>query len=201
MFAEGYHRGVTDVRSQSGDIHARMNDPRVMDTRSRVLSTVDMDPDDIADVVRVMDALSGWRAAEARLSEASRKFMKLGDNDMKALRYIIVTTDHGQIATAQGVAKHLGISSAATTKLLDRLEAGGHVHRLPHPTDRRARALVVEELTRESASATVGREHARRFRIAAALTRDERDVIVRFLTELSKTSESEWETHKPFGQG
>ncbi|WP_243841882.1 MarR family transcriptional regulator [Salinibacterium sp. ZJ77] len=190
---------MTDSRPGGPEMLARINDPRVMDSASRIMSTGDMSSDDIADTVRVLDALAAWRNAELRMSEASRRFMKLGDNDMKALRFIIVTTDHGEIATAQGIAKYLGISSAATTKLLDRLEAGDHIKRLPHPTDRRARAIVVDELTRESASATIGREHARRFRVAAALTPEERDVIVRFLGELSKTTEGEWAEQKPFG--
>ena len=189
---------MTDIQPGGPEMLARINDPRVMDSASRVMSTGDMSPEHIADTVRVLDALAAWRTAESRLSEASRRYMKLGDNDMKALRYIIVTTDHGDIATAQGIAKYLGISSAATTKLLDRLEAGGHIQRLAHPSDRRARAIVVDDLTRESAGATIGREHARRFRVAAALSPEERDVIVRFLTELSRTSEGEWADQKAF---
>lgn len=177
----------------------RIHDPRIVDSASRIMSTGEMTPEQIADTVRVLDALANWRLAELRMSEASRRFMKLGDNDMKALRYVMVTTDHGEIATAQGIAKHLGISSAATTKLLDRLEAGDHIRRTAHPTDRRARAIVIDELTRTSAGETIGREHARRFRVAAALTVEERDVVVRFLAELSKTTEGDWATERPFG--
>ena len=180
------------MRDNTPEFLRRIHDPRIIDSGARIMTTGDMDPKDIAGTVRVLDALAAWRVAEARLSEASRRFMKLGDNDMKALRYILVTTDHGEIATAQGIATHLGISSAATTKLLDRLEAADHIRRTPHPTDRRARAIIIDELTRESAGATIGREHARRFRVAAALSPDERDVVVRFLGELSHTSEGEW---------
>ena len=39
---------------------------------------------------------------------------------------------------------------------------------------------------------TIGREHARRFRVAAALTPDEREVVIGFLTALADTSEADW---------
>ena len=169
-----------------------MHDPRVIDIRGRMLDVSHLDDEEIAHIVAVLDALRDWRAAEERLSEASRRFMKLGDSDMRALRYIIVVTDRGEVATARGIAEHLGISSAATTKLLDRLERGGHIRRLPHPHDRRSASIVIDPETRQAAQATVGREHARRFRVAAALPPAERDVVIRFLAELSRTTEGEW---------
>lgn len=170
----------------------RMHDPRVSDIRGRLIDVSHMSDDDISHVVAVLDALRDWRAAEERLSEASRRFMRLGDNDMRALRYVIVVTDRGEVATAGGIAEHLGISTAATTKLLDRLERGGHIRRLPHPRDRRSSSIVIAAETREAAQATVGREHARRFRVAAELAPAERDVVIRFLAELSRTTEGDW---------
>lgn len=169
-----------------------MHDPRVVDARGRLLDVSEMDEAHIAHTVRVLDALRDWRAAEERLSEASRRLMKLGDNDMRALRYIVVVTDRGDVATARGIAEHLGISSAATTKLLDRLERGDHIRRRPHPHDRRSSSIVITPETRSAAETTVGREHARRFRVAAALSPEERDVVIRFLGELSRTTEGDW---------
>ncbi|TPX03337.1 MarR family transcriptional regulator [Schumannella luteola] len=169
-----------------------MHDPRVADIRGRMLDVSGLDDAEIAHVVAVLDAVRDWRVAESRMSEASRRYMNLGDNDMRALRYIIVVTDRGEVATATGIAEHLGISSAATTKLLDRLERGEHIRRLPHPSDRRSVSIVIDDATRRAAQATVGREHARRFHVAAALSPAERDVVIRFLTELSRTTESDW---------
>ena len=120
----------------------RMHDPRVADAHKRMVDLEGLTEADIAHAVQVMNAVRDWREAENRMSEASRGYMKLGDNDMRALRYIIIMVDRGEPATARGIARHLGISSAATTKLLDRLEAAGHIRRTPHPTDRRALAVV-----------------------------------------------------------
>lgn len=170
----------------------RLHDPRVIDRAGRMLRLEGIDEAELTQIVRVMDAMFRWREAEGRVSEASRRYMHLGDNDMKALRLAIVMADRNEYVTGRDIARHLGISSASTTKLLDRLEAGGHIKRTPHPNDRRALAIVVDPDTRAAAEATVGREHARRFRVAAALTPEEREIVIRFLDQLSVTTEGEW---------
>lgn len=169
-----------------------LHDPRVVDRAGRLMSLHGIDETELAQIVRVMDAMFRWREAEKRVTEASRRYMRLGDNDMKALRLAIVMSDRNEHVTARDIARHLGISSASTTKLLDRLEAGGHIRRTPHPTDRRALAIVVDPGTRAAAESTVGREHARRFRVAAALAPEERETVIRFLDQLSVTTEGEW---------
>src|SRR5690606_24522689 len=118
---------------------------------------------DVRQVGRVMAALAALREAEQRLAEASQRYMKLNRNDMRALHYLIAAKNRGVIATPGAIAEHLGISTASTTKLLDRLERGGHVTREPHPTDRRALAIAITPETHEAAVATVGRQHAKRF--------------------------------------
>lgn len=170
----------------------RLHDPRVVDRAGRLMELHGIDEAELTQIVRVMDAMFRWREAEKRVTEASRRYMRLGDNDMKALRLAIVMADRNEHVTARDIAQHLGISSASTTKLLDRLEAGGHIRRTPHPTDRRALAILVDPGTRAAAEATVGREHARRFRVAAALAPEEREIVIRFLDQLSVTTEGEW---------
>lgn len=174
-----------------------LHDPRVVDRAGRLVHLQGISDDELGQIVRVMDAMFRWREAERRVSEASRRYMRLGDNDMKALRLAVVMSDRDEPVTARDIADHLGISSASTTKLLDRLEAAGHIRRTPHPTDRRALAVVVAPETRAAAEATVGREHARRFRVAASLTPEEREIVIRFLDQLSATSEGEWGESTP----
>lgn len=163
-----------------------------MDARSRLIDAGALSKDDLDGAVRVMDALFRWREAERRVTEASRRFMQLGESDMKALRFAIFASDHGKHVTGRDLAEHLGVSSASVTKLLDRLERGGHIRRTPHPTDRRALAIIVSDETRVAAEETIGREHARRFQVAAALDPAERDAVIRFLTALSDTGEGGW---------
>ena len=175
----------------------RLHDPRVADARGRLgaLNALGgVDEAQLGQIVRVMDAMFRWREAERRVSQASQRYMRLGENDMRALRLMIVMGDRGEHVTARHIAEHLGISSAATTKLLDRLEAGGHIRRGVHPHDRRAITVAITPETRKAAELTVGREHVRRFRVAAALTPAEREVVTRFLDAMSATSEDDWGT-------
>jgi len=171
----------------------RLHDPRIVDVRGRLVDISGISEDELGQIVRVMDAMFRWREAEQRVSRASHRYMRLGETDMKALRLAIIMADRGEHVTARDIAKHLGISSAATTKLLDRLEAGGHIRRNRHPSDRRALAIVVTPETRSAAELTVGREHARRFRVAAGMDPADRDVVIRFLDAMSATSEDEWD--------
>ena len=112
-------------RNEVTEITQGFHDPRVVDRGGRLVHTDGMAADDVAQIVRVLDALFRWRTAEQRASAASRRYMQLGETDMKALRLVIVRTDQGLHVTARDIAEHLGISSASTTKLLDRLESVG----------------------------------------------------------------------------
>ncbi|GAB2488918.1 MarR family transcriptional regulator [Promicromonospora xylanilytica] len=156
-----------------------------MDPDQEIVLRSGMGDRDVDQVVRVLEALRLWRETERRMSEVSRRYMKLGETDMRALRYIIAMQNHGRVVTPGAIAEHLGITTASTTKLIDRLAAGDHVLRFPHPSDRRSLAIEVTEDTRRVARETVGRSHARRFAAAARLTAHERDIVTRFLHDLA----------------
>ncbi|SDM38322.1 MarR family winged helix-turn-helix transcriptional regulator [Microbacterium azadirachtae] len=176
-----------------------MIDPRVIDPRRELVPRTDLSDTEVDEIVELMAALRAWHGAAARMSEASRQYMKLNENDMRALRFMIAAENAGEIATARAVADHLRISSAATTKMLDRLERGGHVVRRPHPVDRRAIALSVTPETRQAARESVGRVHARRFEVAAGLSSAERSIVTRFLRALAATERTESTQDGPTG--
>lgn len=178
------------VEEDQPPVEARfsMLDPRVIDPDEELVQRAHLTEEELGQVVRVLEAMQLWRDAERAMSEASRRYMKLGETDMRALRYIIAVQRHGAVVTPSAIASHLGISTASTTKLLDRLAAGDHIRRLPHPRDRRSLAIEVTEETRASARASVGRTHARRFDVAADLAPEEREVVIRFLEALAATA-------------
>jgi DNA-binding MarR family transcriptional regulator len=118
--------------------------------------------------------------------DESQRYMKLGETDMRALHYLMVSENRSTMVTPGALASHLGISAASTTKLLDRLEKGGHVLRHPHPTDRRALTVTVTPETRRAATMSVGRQQARRFYAAARLTAVEREAVARFLDDMAQ---------------
>ncbi|OIJ33007.1 MarR family transcriptional regulator [Microbacterium sp. LCT-H2] len=163
-----------------------MYDVDASDPRSTLVDRSGVAPEDLRQIGRLMEALGGLREAEQRLSQASRRYMQLNETDMRALHYLIVCDNRSVVATPSGIAHHLGVSTAATTKLLDRLEKGGHIRRAPHPTDRRALAITITPETRHAAMETVGRQQAKRFYAAARLSAAERDVVIRFLQDMTE---------------
>lgn len=141
--------------------------------------------EEIHQIGELMGALAQLRAVEQQLSEASQRYMRLGQTDMKALHFLIVAKNTGTTATAGALATHLNISTASTTKLLDRLEASGHILRSTHPHDRRALAISITDKTHAAAVETIGKQQARRFNAAARLTMKQRDVVMSFLQDMA----------------
>ncbi|WP_060926633.1 MarR family winged helix-turn-helix transcriptional regulator [Microbacterium hydrocarbonoxydans] len=172
--------------SPDGLEHSAIYDVDSSDPRSTLIDRSGVAPEDLRQIAKVMSALGDLRDAEQKLSLASRRYMRLNETDMRALHYLIVCANKGATATPGGIATHLGISTASTTKLLDRLEKGGHIRRAPHPTDRRALAISITPDTRQAAMDTVGRQQAKRFYSAARLTPEERDVVIRFLADMTQ---------------
>lgn len=162
-------------------------DPRIIDPHQELVDYSTMDDNEIAQITRVLVSIRHWRESEQAISFQSRNDLRLNETDMKALRFLVVSKNQDVIVTPGGLAEHLNISTASTTKLLDRLAAAGHVTRSPHPTDRRALMITITERTHEQVRDTVGRTHARRFDVAARLTPAERETVIGFLNDLSDT--------------
>ena len=182
----GYDVGmeIRDPRAEA--LSSTLYDVDANDPDSRLIDRAGISPEDMQQISAVMGALGRLRDAEQQLSDASQRYMKLGRSDMRALHYLIVAEHGDVIVTPSAIAHHLKISSASTTKLLDRLEAGGHIVRAPHPSDRRALAITITDETREAAMETVGRLQAKRFHAAARLSPADRDVVIRFLDDMSE---------------
>lgn len=177
-----------------------MYDVRANDPDGQLIDRSQIDADAIRQISGIMAALGGLRDAEERLSEASLAYMKLGRTDMRALHFLIVMSNSGQVVTPGALATHLKISTASTTKLLDRLERGGHITRAIHPRDRRAFAIGITPETHEAAMKTVGHQQAKRFHAAARLSEIEREVVIRFLTDMTNEldiSQEPWANGAP----
>lgn len=164
-----------------------MIDPRLIDPTGELVRRGHLADGEVDEIVELMAALRAWHGAAERMSAASRRYMNLNQNDMRAVRFLIAAENAGQVTTARAVADHLRISTAATTKMLDRLERGGHIIRRPHPADRRSIVLQVTPSTRHAAREGVGRLHARRFDVAARMSSADRRVVTGFLRDLAAT--------------
>ncbi len=131
------------------------------------------------------EAVQRLLTAYERLAQTRRGALDLNPNEEAALRII----GHGVTAPSD-LSRAIGMTTAGVTNMLDRLEAGGHVRREPHQTDKRR---VLLTLTKRGFRAQLELEtmHARIAELAAASGPDARDAVQRFLAEAAALVEYE----------
>lgn len=137
-------------------------------------------------MMEAMKAVRAFTDAMDRMHGDLRGDMGMNATDLAALRMLILREQRGELVKPHDIAKHLSITSASTTKLLERLEESGHLERLSHPTDRRARIVVLTDRARTEFYQRFG-ERMRKMRGAmASYDVDELKVVVRFLSEMEE---------------
>lgn len=72
---------------------------------------------------------------------AMNEWAGLNATDMECLRLLFIKG----IATPSELARHTGLTSGATTAMLDRLERAGLIERRPNPDDRRGTLIAPDE--------------------------------------------------------
>ena len=132
----------------------------------------------------VIEALQTYRSAEAAMRRRTGTAMGLGENDLLALRFILDQHEAGRVVASKDVTRYLGISSASTTVLLDRLERSGQMRREHSPFDRRALILVPTATTDEEVRAALGDVPERMVGVANQLTADQAAVVIEFLRNM-----------------
>ena len=135
-------------------------------------------------LMEAMQAVRAFSDAMDRMYGGMRGDMDMNATDLQALRMLIMREQHGEVVKPHDIAKHLSISTASTTKLLDRLTESGHLRREPHPQDRRARIVVLTDVARSDFYKHFG-DRMRRMRAAMSdYTETELRAIVRFLADM-----------------
>lgn len=144
----------------------------------------------------VLNALRDYRAAETALRRRTRTSMGMGETDLQALRYLLEAQKAGDQVSPKELAGKLGISSASTTTLIDRLARSGHVRRKPHPKDRRALVLEATADSDCEVRQTLSEMHRRMMDVAASLTPEQTAVVVDFLTRMRAAVDSVGTSHR-----
>jgi DNA-binding MarR family transcriptional regulator len=138
------------------------------------------------DVIRALDGLS---AVEKTIDRATLNALGIGPNDAKVLRHLLDLEASGEPATPRNLADLLGISSAATTALIDRLVHAGLVERVPHPQDRRSILVRATVPAGSPARRLLAVRRVAVAQAAAGLGAQERRTVVEFLDELHRAEE------------
>jgi DNA-binding MarR family transcriptional regulator len=90
-------------------------------------------------------------------------------------------------ASQRQIAAYLGLDPSPVVALVDTLEAGGLVERLPHPGDRRARLVAPTPRGREMREQAKKEVAAARERFLERLAPEERDLLLALLQRLAFT--------------
>lgn len=135
------------------------------------------------DVVKALNDLTDSGVASERAALTS---LGIGPNDAKVLRFLLQRLPDDEPVTPRMLAAMLGISSAATTALIDRLAEAGWVEREPYPGDRRS--IVVRETIDPSSPARriLSVRRASAVAAAAKLGPAERRIVADFLDDIAR---------------
>ncbi|GAA4675059.1 MarR family winged helix-turn-helix transcriptional regulator [Frondihabitans cladoniiphilus] len=136
--------------------------------------------------VDVLNALRRYRAAESEMRRRTRTSMKMGETDLKAIRFLLQSERHAKTVTPKQLANHLGITTASTSVLINRLVESGHLQRHSHPTDGRAVLLTATEDSNEEVRATLSGMHARMITIAESLPPEGAAYVAQFLEAMTE---------------
>jgi DNA-binding MarR family transcriptional regulator len=130
-------------------------------------------------------------AADRRMRQRLGTRMQLNLHDLQAMRHVLTAHREDGFTTPRRLAEELGISSASTTILVDRLVAQGHLVRAAHPTDGRSRAVLPTETARQEMEEQLGRTHVRMREAAAAVPEECRPAVLDYLRALTEVMADE----------
>jgi len=106
--------------------------------------------------------------------------------DLRALIALLDADRAGIAATPGWLGGQLGLGSAATTALLDRLERAGHIGRTPDPGDRRRVLLRVQEQAKYLGWSFFGPLIGRMIASIGEFDEAELDAVTRFLGAMNE---------------
>ncbi|KQN97521.1 MULTISPECIES: MarR family winged helix-turn-helix transcriptional regulator [unclassified Arthrobacter] len=136
--------------------------------------------------VDVLNALRAYRNVESGLRRRLSQRLSINETDLGALRYLLSVWHRDQGASPKDLALALGISSASTTLVIDRLEKAGFIRRRRHPVDRRAVILEPGERATDEFRSAFDIEKQGVLAAADGLTSEETETVTRFLRSMEQ---------------
>lgn len=113
------------------------------------------------------------------LPHAMARRTGLSETEVHSLRRLL-----GGPMGPNDLARTLGVTSAASSGIVDRLESRGHVERRPHPTDGRRTVVVISDSGRTEVLAELRPMFEALVAADAKLTDDQRAVVDAYLRDI-----------------
>lgn len=134
---------------------------------------------------RVLDVLHRYRDAESAMNERARAASGMSENEMRIVRFLLTQAREHHAVTPTDLSRHLGVTSASMTALLDRLERAGAIERVRHPSDRRSLLITATEYAEQTVGAPLLAFQDETQQIADDLDPAEYAAVVSFLERLT----------------
>jgi DNA-binding MarR family transcriptional regulator len=144
---------------------------------------------DSPDTRTLVEAYRRFRAADTACQARIRASTHMGENEIRLVRYLVDASREGHDVMPSELTRHLGISSASTTALLDRLERTGLLERLSHPTDRRSILVAPTAAGQEALARTVDVYEGLLQDAVSSLDTDARRAVLSFLGALTDAAD------------
>lgn len=142
-------------------------------------------------VVQILHALRQFRRSDQDMRRRMSADMDMNETDMQALQIVIAAEPGKGLVTPRDLSLALGISTASTTKLLDRLTTSGHLERHPHPSDRRALVITATDHAHNEIRDRLERMHTAMREVAAGVPEASRPAVADFLVRMATLLDSE----------
>jgi DNA-binding MarR family transcriptional regulator len=142
-----------------------------------------MDADGVRD--ELVRLLQDYAVEAERLGRVFAERNGIHPTDLHALLAVVQADADGTPLTPGRLGEHLGLSSGATTAVIDRLERASHVHRARDGRDRRRVTLHHGWAAAAVGGAFFGPLGARMDAMLAGYTPDELAAVSRFLGEMN----------------
>ena len=134
-------------------------------------------------VLNTLHLLREFRHVEAGARESLRTALRVNAHDLQALRFIVDESESCDV-TPRMVAAHLGITSASTSGLVERLVVAGYVTRDVDEFDRRGRILRATEVACARLDARLCHQVAALLAAAGAFSAAELATVAAYLEAL-----------------
>ncbi len=120
---------------------------------------------------------------------AMSEWAGLNPTDMECLRLLFAKG----LATPSELARHTGLTSGATTAMLDRLEGAGLIERRPNPDDRRGTLVTPAESAAEKAASWFESARTAQDELISSYSESELEIIADVFERFTKLWDQERE--------
>ena len=141
---------------------------------------------------RALTAVRDYGVHLTLFRNAMDEWAGLNTTDMECLRLLFFKG----VATPSELAKHTGLTSGATTAMLDRLEKAGLIERQPNPNDRRGTLIVPEKSSSEKVASWFESARQAQDELISSYSEGELEIIADVFERFTKLWDQEREKLK-----